>query len=1011
MPTLQPGSRYFDRLTEEEKARIGTQMSGEEMYRRASSAFGSQRAASEALLAAGIKGIKYLDATSRGKGEGSFNYVIFDAGDVRIEERFAATPQGQATGQAIQTPSVELDNSTASTQVRLWLERLSDLAHVEKALGTPDEASALLLEKLRRGKTADRLQKAKLRFHRPIENAILAAGTEGITLQQLGKYLIARHTRDRNAQIEKINPEMGHEESPGSGFRTTWAEEHMAEVEAGPHAELYRAVARAVSAAIAENRRLIVDYGLESQEMVDKWEAAYGDRYTPLIDAEVADDGHFLAALGLGPGLGEALGIEPKLEAPSGIGRGLDVRGGESKRAMGWGNIAEEKQNQLAEWAIPRVLTQLDRTIFRGEKNRVQQQFYDWVEQNADQLEGAIEIDPAVYRRVIKKKDGKEVVVTEGDPRRFNNDGEWMGVRREGVQHWVHFKGDHKRIGRTMSNLGAQDLKALTRAIGGYTRWMSAMATRWNPVFPFFNALRDAGTAFFNSAEHGAEFAAGVIKGMPPALTALARYYKAQRKGVEFTPQNELEQFLVEYFEDGAPISPFDVNDLGAQMKRMERDVKTLGKPRPFRDWIRKWGDLFGTWSDAVENAARFSFYMKARQELGMKRPRAALEAKRLTTNFEDKGELGHALNSYFMFSNATLQGTRRTAEALAKKESGGHKPVRRMVGGLVALSMSLDFINYLIAGDDDDGQNYWDKVPDYEKRSNLILMWPERFFGDAPLGWRKFKIPAPFVYNIFHTAGQEASRQLRTMMGLGRRDMGEGSLNVLESVLDSTNPLGGGGEMFSAKGIGRTLTPTFADPLLEVLTNEDWAGRPIRPADFPGGMKADADKYWPSVNPQTRAVTTWLNEVTKDPAEVSGWLDFSPETIEHLAKTYTGGLGATSLRAVNLPAKLLAGEEVRVSDVPLMRRIIGEQPPYLAGQQFRGWRDEIKTLASQNRRYLRAGDRDSAAEVRAHPLWRFQGPLKLYLKREEILRERDDQDSLLLLYNQFNKAAWEATK
>ncbi len=42
------------------------------------------KAASEYLKSLGIRGIKYLDGTSRSKGEGSYNYVIFDDADVEI---------------------------------------------------------------------------------------------------------------------------------------------------------------------------------------------------------------------------------------------------------------------------------------------------------------------------------------------------------------------------------------------------------------------------------------------------------------------------------------------------------------------------------------------------------------------------------------------------------------------------------------------------------------------------------------------------------------------------------------------------------------------------------------------------------------------------------------------------------------------------------------------------------------------------------------------------------------
>ena len=58
--------------------------SGEEFYRDISRWEKGAKQASELLLAHGIKGIKYLDGASRGKGKGSFNYVIFSGDDVKI---------------------------------------------------------------------------------------------------------------------------------------------------------------------------------------------------------------------------------------------------------------------------------------------------------------------------------------------------------------------------------------------------------------------------------------------------------------------------------------------------------------------------------------------------------------------------------------------------------------------------------------------------------------------------------------------------------------------------------------------------------------------------------------------------------------------------------------------------------------------------------------------------------------------------------------------------------------
>lgn len=48
---------------------------------------------SQELHSLGIRGIKYLDGTSRGKGEGNYNYVIFNSADVEIKAKFALSDE------------------------------------------------------------------------------------------------------------------------------------------------------------------------------------------------------------------------------------------------------------------------------------------------------------------------------------------------------------------------------------------------------------------------------------------------------------------------------------------------------------------------------------------------------------------------------------------------------------------------------------------------------------------------------------------------------------------------------------------------------------------------------------------------------------------------------------------------------------------------------------------------------------------------------------------------------
>ena len=101
---------------------------GSDLYQELTNSKGSDQAASEYLESLGIKGIKYLDGTSRGKGEGRYNYVTFNPeaesiitheNDVRIpnavEEAYAKVrdPESKAL---LEQKYPELRTTPASVQ-------------------------------------------------------------------------------------------------------------------------------------------------------------------------------------------------------------------------------------------------------------------------------------------------------------------------------------------------------------------------------------------------------------------------------------------------------------------------------------------------------------------------------------------------------------------------------------------------------------------------------------------------------------------------------------------------------------------------------------------------------------------------------------------------------------------------------------------------------------------------------------------------------------------------------
>ena len=77
---------------------------------------------SKRLKETGIPGIKYLDGSSRSKGEGDFNYVIFDGADVTVTEKLFMPASEAGAGKGKQTEAAKLWNEkgTDSPYFKKW---------------------------------------------------------------------------------------------------------------------------------------------------------------------------------------------------------------------------------------------------------------------------------------------------------------------------------------------------------------------------------------------------------------------------------------------------------------------------------------------------------------------------------------------------------------------------------------------------------------------------------------------------------------------------------------------------------------------------------------------------------------------------------------------------------------------------------------------------------------------------------------------------------------------------
>ncbi|HRK69792.1 MAG TPA: hypothetical protein PKY73_19770, partial [Hyphomonas sp.] len=212
---------------------------------------------------------------------------------------------------------------------------------VMRATGNPltPEQNAYLAETTFSGKVGRHLFEIDEEVVRPIIDLI--AETKGdLTVDQVGQWLYARHAEERNQQIAAINDQMP---DGGSGMSNAEAGKILRDSAAGPHAIRLEKIGAMIDGLREKTITMRLDAGLISEAEADVWRKTY-KHYVPLQG--FADSDHSEASLDV-----------------TGIGRRFNIRGDESKRALG---RRSEAFNPLQA-----AITQAQEVSIRAEKNRV----------------------------------------------------------------------------------------------------------------------------------------------------------------------------------------------------------------------------------------------------------------------------------------------------------------------------------------------------------------------------------------------------------------------------------------------------------------------------------------------------------------------------------------------------------------------------------------------------------------------------------------------------------------
>lgn len=741
----------------------------------------------------------------------------------------------------------------------------------------------------------------------------------GIEMDELALYAYAKHAAERNAYIASINPRLP---DGGSGMTNADAQKILQQVAQSGKQTEYDDLHADLMSITATTRQLMLSEGLITQDEFDAMNNAY-QFYIPLRGWENV--------------------VEETGVARPGVGRGVNIRGKETIRALG--------RTSRAGGLIENAIGDYERVIQRIEKNDVGKVLLDFVLSNPDpDLWG---VDVVKSKPTFNKAQG--IVQFTSNVEKGEDT---IGVKVGGNQ--VYIKLADPELARALRQAWKDEISGLERATlaatGWWNNWMRAVLTRYNPAFAAINIPRDALWSGTTAAldELGAKGLARYTLNFGKALVASTK----AEMGLKGDPLYE------EFRNAGGITGGFYMRSVEDIKKDLQRDLlmagpKSKAYPLKAARFVMKALEFLGS---ASENATRFALYTAAK-DVGKTRVEAALLAKNGTTNFNRKGEWGGALNNLYLFFNAGVQGTAQLGKVLK------NPAVLSTMAGVAGVSAMLALYGASAGGEDDDGEAYWDKVPTFEKERNLIIMLtPGEPLGDGinRVGkrGRYIKIPVQYGFNIFPNLGYMTADVWRNSQDKSRGvTPTKAALHMTSVVFGSVNPFGGSVDVTDGVQVLLAAMPTLVDLPVQLVTERNPFGAPSSPSKATFDTRPDSERMFPSMQgTAAQKVAQALNEAGGGNEAKAGKIlgvetSVTPGTIKTLVSATGGGLGTfVNQMADSIIAMSSDDENLRAKSMPVVNRFYGEVDEDASIRTAAERRRQVDELVEEVKRQRKVG-------------------------------------------------------
>jgi hypothetical protein len=718
-------------------------------------------------------------------------------------------------------------------------------------------------------------------FDEEVQGFLEGMVKDKIDARSMQLYAYARHAKERNARLRTMreaNPNTGFDS--WSGMTDDLADQILSDAHQSGMAPLFEKHHKKLMAWTQETRDILLRDGLITQDQYDALQSSY-DFYVPL-KGKPGDNG----------------------ATKPGTGSGFNVRGKETERARGRYSEAND--------IIENIIADRVKALTRAGKNEVMRTFLKFVIDNPDPAQW--QINATAVKPVMKIDDqGNQYIEEE---RQILKGEDTVGIKDGGREVFVRIK-DQKLV-EQMRNMNHQDVGPAIGLLLMGNRMLSRLYTSLSPVFTVLNFARDitAGTIGM-VGETGFSGAARMLAYWPKALAQSAAA-EAGKPGADYQL----------FRATGGKTGFMDfktIEDLAKDLSNRVRDAeRSKLDPRKFGP---KALEMIESVNGAIENSTRLAAFMAARDG-GKTVAEAASLAKNITVNFNRKGTMTNNLAAWFLFFNPAVQGTTRVMQAL--KSPKVLATIGAGMSGLALLAMQ----NALV-GDDDDGVAWWDKIPEEVKDRNIVIVLPPGSKqGEAVPGskvGRYVKIPMPYGYNFFATVARLAVDRYRNGLDPARgATTAAAAKRSLSSFLGAYMPASElSRSLETSKSAVLAAVPDVLNAPAQSLMNINAFGKPMYPERGQQDENiADSSKYFAGQAGTIfqRAAAT-LNERTGGNDFKGGLLDFTPATLENLARSYGGGPVSFALDLSNMvyARQSIERPDIDIRRSPFIKQLYGE--------------------------------------------------------------------------------------